>query len=288
MLFQIVTLFPEYFESPLQTGLLGKAARRGLIKIRFADPKKWAKDGRADDYPFGGGETMILSYPPLKAALDSFPSRGRTVHLSPQGALWDFRKAKDFAARFPALTLICGRYGGIDGRLIASEADEEISVGDYILNGGEAAALVIIESLFRLLPDAVGNSASLQEESFSQDGLLQCPSFTRPRALEEGPAVPQFLFSGHHQKIKSLRFYISLVRTFALRPDLIPPSLKSRLPPAFSETAKLPEAELSALGLSRKKLKALSEKFAQTQSAEEVVEEAAEAEEAEKAPERKE
>ena len=267
MLFQIVTLFPEYFESPLQTGLLGKAARRGLIKIRFADPKNWAKDGRADDSPFGGGETMILSYPPLKAALDSFPSRGRTIHLSPQGALWNFRKAEDLAARFPVLTLICGRYGGIDGRLIAEAADEEISVGDYILNGGEAAALILIESLFRLLPDALGNSASLQEESFSKDGLLQGPSFTRPRDIE-GHAVPQFLFSGHHQKIRDFRFYISLIRTFEVRPDLLSQTHKSRLPLALSETEKLPEEDLAALGFSLQKLKNLRAKLASLPSSE--------------------
>ena len=261
MLFQVVTLFPDYFESPLQTGLLGKAVRRGLIKIRFADPKDWAKDGRADDYPFGGGETMILSYPPLKAALDSFPSRGRTIHLSPQGALWNFRKAKEFAARFPTLTLLCGRYGGIDGRLIAEAADEEISVGDYILNGGEAAALILMESLFRLLPEAVGNSASLKEESFEKDGLLQGPSFTRPRDIE-GHAVPQFLFSGHHRQIKDLRFHTALVLTFDSRPDLVPPALKSRLPRALSEMEKLPDEELKTLGLSLKKLKEIREKLA--------------------------
>lgn len=246
---QIITLFPEYFKSPLSQGLLGKAITEKLLKVHFANPRDWGESGRVDDYPFGGGETMVMSYFPLKKALDSFPSSGHVAYFSPQGSVWNFQKAETFAGHFQTLTLICGRYGGIDERLIAECVDEEISIGDYILNGGEAAALILIESLFRFLPGAIGNSESLKEESFAKQGLLQGPQWTRPRHIE-GQTLPTFLFSGNHRRIKELRFYISLIKTFIKRPDLLPISLVDKLPEALREIKKLPFEELKAMGFS--------------------------------------
>ena len=220
MKLQIITLFQEYFTSPLSQGLLGKAVREGLLEISFANPRDWGKSGRVDDYPFGGGESMVMSYPPLKGALDSFSKSGHVVCMSPQGEVLNFRKARAFSNSFQTITLVCGRYGGIDERFIAECVHEEISIGDYILNGGEAAALVFMESLFRFLPKALGNSQSIQEESFEKEGLLQGPQWTRPKDIE-GHTLPQFLFSGHHKKIQDLRLYISLVKTCIKRPELL-------------------------------------------------------------------
>ena len=193
MQIQIITLFPEYFTSPLSQGLLGKAVKEGLLKVSFANPRDWGKSGRVDDYPFGGGETMIMGYHPLKKSLDSFSKSGQVVNFSPQGSLWNFQKTKTFARSFQIVTLVCGRYGGIDERFITECVHEEISIGDYILNGGEAAALVFMESLFRFLPGALGNSQSVEEESFTQEGLLQGPQWTRPKDIE-GHTIPEFLF----------------------------------------------------------------------------------------------
>lgn len=250
---QIVTLFPEYFKSPLNQGLLGKAISEKLLKIHFANPRDWSESGRVDDYPFGGGETMVMNYLPLKKALNSFPSSGHVVYFSPQGSVWNFQKVKTFASRFQTLTLICGRYGGVDERLITECVDEEISIGDYIINGGEVAALVLIESLFRFLPGAIGNSESLKEESFEKQGLLQGPQWTRPRHIE-GHTIPTFLFSGNHKKIKEFQFYISLIKTFIKRPDLLPIPLADKLPEALKEIKKLPLEELKAMGFSLENL----------------------------------
>lgn len=251
---QIVTLFPEYFKSPLSQGLLGKAIAEKLLSVSFVNPRDWSESKRVDDYPFGGGETMVMDYYPLKKALDSFSSSGHVVYFSPQGSLWNFKKARDFANRFQTLTLICGRYGGIDERLITECVNEEISVGDYILNGGEAAALILMESLFRFLPGAIGNKESLKEESFEKQGLLQGPQWTRPRHIE-GHTIPKVLFSGNHKEIKEFRFYISLIKTFLKRPDLLPVSLIDKLPRAFKEIKKLPLEELKAMGFSLEDLK---------------------------------
>lgn len=251
---QIITLFPEYFTSPLEQGLLGKALKENLLKVHFANPRDYSKSGRVDDYPFGGGESMVMTYHPLKSALDSFSDKGHVVCFSPQGTLWNFQKARFFANTFSKVTLVCGRYGGIDERFISSCVEEEISVGNYILNGGEGAALVFIESIFRFLPGAIGNRKSLREESFSEQGLLQGPQWTRPRFIE-GHTVPEVLFSGNHKRIKDFRFSVSLVKTFIKRPELLPPSLIKKLPKALKEVKQLSEDELKALGFSSEDLK---------------------------------
>ena len=258
---QIVTLFQEYFSSPLKQGLLGKAVKEDLLKVSFSNPRDYGKSGRVDDYPFGGGESMVMAYHPLKGALNSFFEKGHVVYFSPQGNLWNFKKARTFANSFQTVTLICGRYGGIDERFISDFVHEEISVGDYILNGGEAAALVFLESFFRFLPGALGNSESLGEESFERKGLLQGPQWTRPRDIEGAVVIPEFLFSGNHKQIEDFRFYISLVKTFMKRPDLLSLSLVKKLPKALEEVGKLPEAEIKALGFSSESLRSCLEKM---------------------------
>ena len=245
---QIVTLFPEYFISPLKQGLLGKAVKEGLLKVNFSNPRDYGKSGRVDDYPFGGGESMVMSYHPLKNSLDSFSKKGQVVYFSPQGNLWDFKKARAFSS-FQTVTLICGRYGGIDERFISAFVDEEISIGDYILNGGESAALVFMESIFRFLPGALGNRQSLGEESFENEGLLQGPQWTRPRHIK-GHEIPEVFFSGNHKKIEEFRFYISLLKTFIKRSDRFSSSLLEKLPKALEEMERLSEPELEALGFS--------------------------------------
>lgn len=246
--FQIITLFPDYFTSPLKEGLLGRAFKEGLMEVSFSNPRQFTRDGRVDDYPFGGGDSMILSYTPLKQSLESFTKKGYVVYPSPQGRPWSARKARIFA-QHPLITFICGRYGGVDERFIRDCVDEEISLGDYILNGGEAAVLTLLESLSRFIPGVLGNEKSAEEESFEGLGLLEGPQWTRPQSIE-GHQIPKVLFSGHHEKIKDFRFFASLVLTALKRPELIKdPSLQQRLSKAQRELRTLSSEELRALGL---------------------------------------
>ena len=247
--FQVVTLFPDYFASPLKEGLLGRALKEGLLKIFFSNPRKFAEGGRVDDYPFGGGDSMIIAYEPLKKSLKSFEKKGYVVCLSPQGRMWTAQRARVLAKR-PRITLICGRYGGVDERFVREFADEEISIGDYVLNGGEAAVLVLMESLSRFVPGILGNPDSANKESFEAPGLLEGPQWTRPRHIE-GHTIPELLFSGLHEKIKEFRFFAALVLTSLKRPDLLrfKPALQKDLPKARECLKALTREELSSLGL---------------------------------------
>lgn len=250
--FQIVTLFPQYFESPLGQGLLSKAIQSKKIETSFVNPRDFStnKTHRVDDYPFSGKDSMIITYDPLAQAVKSLKSRGRVVYLSPQGCLWNYKKAREYAQKYPILTLVCGRYGGIDQRFIQDYVDEEISVGDYILNGGEAACLILIESLFRFLPGCLGNKKSSQEESFENQGLLEGPQWTRPQKIGQH-VLPKVVLSGHHKEIEKFYFYTSLVITAAKKPYLLKenPDLAKQLPQAQKELAQLPPEELASLNL---------------------------------------
>lgn len=253
MKFQILTLFPEFFESCLKVGLLGRAVKNSLIDIELIDIKKFVKKGRVDDYPFGGGDSMILRYEPLKEAIQSIKSRGKVLYLSAQGGKWSAEKARDYTKKYETLTLICGRYAGVDSRFIKDFVDEEISIGDYILNGGEAAALVLVESLSRFLDGFLGNTESSKNESF-ENSLLEGPGWTRPREIK-GHCIPELIFSGKHEEIKQLRFYTSLLLTYLKRPDLLKgkEKLLSQLAEAENFLSKLPIKELEALGFAKKK-----------------------------------
>lgn len=228
---------------------MGRAFKEGRMKVSFSNPRQFAKDGRVDDYPFGGGDSMILSYEPLKKSMESFSRKGFVVYTSPQGRQWTARKARAFA-QHPLITFICGRYGGVDERFIRDWVDEEISIGDYVLNGGEAAALTCMESLSRFIPGTLGNKDSAEQESFEGMGLLEGPQWTRPQEIM-GHKIPEVILSGHHGKIKDFRFYVSLVLTFLKRPDLLlkNPALQKELSKAQNELKALDREELRSLGI---------------------------------------
>ncbi|MCZ0931869.1 MAG: tRNA (guanosine(37)-N1)-methyltransferase TrmD [Oligoflexia bacterium] len=252
MKFHILTLFPEFFESCLRVGLLNKAIQKALLEIQTVDVKQFSKKGRADDYPFGGGDGMLIAYEPLKKALKSVKKTGRVIYLSAQGDKWTVQKAKTFSKKYKNVTLVCGRYGGVDSRFIQDFVDEEISIGDYVLNGGESASLVLIETCSRFLKGFLGNEESYKKESF-EDSLLEGPGWTKPRNIKDHK-LPEVILSGNHKKIEELRFYSSLMTTWLKRPELLEgkPKLLKQMPMATAYLTDLPKAELKALGFSKK------------------------------------
>jgi tRNA (guanine37-N1)-methyltransferase len=224
--YEVITIFPELIEAAVQVGLLGKALAGGLAQLECVNPRRFTSDKHqsVDDAPYGGGSGMVMSAPPLTAALEFLDAeaeragrpRGLRVLLSPAGRRFDQATARRLA-QVPSLTLICGRYEGIDERVRGS-ADETISLGDFVLNGGEVAALAIIEATARLLPGVLGNLSSLDEESHAA-GVLEYPHYTRPREFR-GVEVPPVLLSGDHAQIAKWRRQQALVRTREARPDL--------------------------------------------------------------------
>ncbi len=223
MQFDIITIFPEYFVSPLETAVLKKARQKGLIQIRVINLRDFAFDKHkmVDDRPFGGGEGMVFKPEPLYRAIDALkaePPAPWVVYLSPQGRLLNQNVVKELYEK-RRLVLICGRYEGIDERIREYCIDEEISIGDYVVFGGEVAALVIVEAVSRLVPGVVGCKDSVEKESFSQ-GLLKYPQYTRPREFR-GWKVPEVLVSGDHARIARWRRQKSLEITLKRRPDLL-------------------------------------------------------------------
>lgn len=222
----IVTLFPEWFTSPLSTALLGRAVESGLLRFRLVNPRDWAEDRHrtTDDRPYGGGPGMVMALGPLARALRAAEADtehgglGRTILLSAAGRPLTQELARELAAE-DRLTLICGRYEGIDARLARIAPLEEVSVGEAVLNGGEAAAMMVIEAAARLIPGFMGKEASGEEESFSA-GLLEYPQYTRPEVFE-GLPVPDTLLSGDHARIARWRREQSLFATWRARPDLL-------------------------------------------------------------------
>ena len=231
--------------------MIGKAIKKSIIEIDLVDIKSFSEKGRADDYPIGGGDSMILAYQPLKKAIQSFENRGHVVHPSPQGKLWNYQQAKDFSKKHSLVTFICGRYGGIDNRFIQDFVKEEISVGDYVLNGGETAVQVLIESCSRFLEAFMKNKDSYETDSF-ENTLLKSPQWTKP-FLINGHQLPEVLLSGHHEKIKEFKEYSSLWITHLKKPELLKsrPDLLKKLPQALEYLKKLKPEELKALGLKK-------------------------------------
>jgi tRNA (guanine37-N1)-methyltransferase len=226
MRFEVVTIFPRMFDSPLAESIIRRAVAGGFVEIEIHDLRDYATDRHrtTDDRPFGGGEGMVMLPQPLAAAIRDLRARagtgGGAVHvvlLSPQGRLFDQDLARELAAR-PHVALICGRYEGVDERVRAL-VDDEISVGDYVLSGGEPAAIAIIDAAVRLLPGVLGGERSAEEESFS-DWLLEYPHYTRPRVFE-GREVPEVLLSGDHERIRRWRRKERLRRTRERRPELL-------------------------------------------------------------------
>ncbi len=218
----VLTLFPQIFQEYLKTGVLRGAYRKGLFHLHLVNIRDFAKDphGSVDDRPFGGGDGMVMSYEPLKDALLSIKEKGRVVFLSPHGSVWNHQRARQLSNLTEPLSFVCGRYAGIDNRWIHRYIDEEISLGDYVLSGGELAALVVMESILRFVPGVLGHEESMDQESFEGYGLLEFPQWTRPRDIM-GYKIPDVFFSGHHKEIEKIRYYLSLLRTSLLRPDLI-------------------------------------------------------------------
>jgi len=222
MIFTVLTLFPSMFESPLGESLIKKARDRGLLEFNIVNIRAFATDihKTCDDAPFGGGAGMVMKVEPIRDAMehvDKDRGRPRYVLLTPHGRRFDQELAMRFS-RLSHLALVCGRYEGIDERILTL-VDDEVSIGDYVLSGGEAAALVVIDAVSRLVPGVVGNDASPVDESF-RDGLLEYPQYTRPREFL-GMEVPQVLLSGNHEEIRRWRRKESLRRTILRRPDLM-------------------------------------------------------------------
>jgi tRNA (guanine37-N1)-methyltransferase len=221
--FDVVTLFPEMFTAVAGSGITSRALEAGLWSLTTWNPRDFTTDRyrTVDDRPYGGGPGMVMMAEPLERALDAVAKSGgakRTIYLSPQGRKLDHRRVMELAAE-RAVTLLCGRYEGVDERLLARRADEEISIGDFVLSGGEIAAMALMDAVVRQLPGAVGDCASVMEESFA-DGLLDCPQYTRPEKYRDEP-VPEVLLSGHHENIRRWRLKQALGRTWLRRPDLL-------------------------------------------------------------------
>lgn len=226
MRFDILTIFPEFFGSPLAEGMVRRALQDGLVEIAVHNIRDFARDRHAmtDDRPFGGGEGMVMKPEPLAAAVVHARSRGEAgpvVLLSPQGETLDQQLAAELAAE-KQLILVCGRYEGVDERFRAAYVDREVSIGDYILTGGEPAALVLLDCLVRLLPGVLGCGDSAENDTFSPGsrGGLKYPHYTRPRIFE-GMEVPEVLLSGDHAAIADWRLLAAVRRTLERRPELL-------------------------------------------------------------------
>jgi len=222
--FAVVTLFPELIGALTQCGVVGRAESAGRIEVHCTDPREFTEDAHrsVDDRPYGGGPGMVLMAEPMSraigAARDALGGKPHTILLSPQGRRLDPQVLAELEAH-DALVLVAGRYEGIDERLVAREIDAEISIGDYVLSGGELAAMVLIDALTRRIPGVLGHEDSASEDSFA-DGLLDCPHYTRPEVWR-GERVPEVLTSGNHAAIARWRHSQALHRTWQRRPDLL-------------------------------------------------------------------
>ncbi len=231
MIFHLLTIFPEFFEGPFAHGVVKRARDAGRLEIRIHNLRDWTHDRHktVDDRPFGGGEGMVLKPEPVFDAVESiWPERKpcrKLVLLSAQGSLFDQAMANRFA-QSGELFLICGRYEGVDERVAEHLVDEEVSIGNYVLSGGELAAAVVIDTVARLLPGVLGNESSAAFESFQDtghgEGLLDCPHWTRPAEFR-GWKAPDVLLNGNHEEIRRFRKQTALEKTARLRPDLMKP-----------------------------------------------------------------
>ncbi|NRB23520.1 tRNA (guanosine(37)-N1)-methyltransferase TrmD [Shewanella sp.] len=220
----VVTLFPEMFRAVTDFGVTGRAVKNGLLELQTWNPRDFTHDkhNTVDDRPYGGGPGMLMMVQPLRdaihAAKAAIGDSVKVIYLSPQGRKLTQQGVEELA-KSDSLVLVCGRYEGIDERIIQTEVDEEWSIGDYVLSGGELPAMALIDSVSRLVPGVLGKKASAEQDSFS-DGLLDCPHYTRPESLD-GLDVPAVLLSGNHEHIRRWRLQQSLGRTLLRRPDLL-------------------------------------------------------------------
>lgn len=223
MRYDVLTLFPEMISAYLQEGILARAVKGGLIRVEITDIRDYARGPHrtADDRPFGGGDGMVMKPGPLYRALESVPRTGErslVMLMTPQGEPFTQRMAWELSEA-EQLILVCGRYEGVDERIRKLAIDRELSVGDYVLSGGELGALIVMDAVSRLIPGVLGGERSNKEDSF-EDGLLEYPQYTRPRIFQ-GEEVPEVLLSGNHEKIRLWRRSQSLKRTLEKRPDML-------------------------------------------------------------------
>lgn len=230
MKIDILTIFPEFFKEAFDFGIVRRAKLAGIVDINCHDIREYATDKHSmtDDRPFGGGDGMVLKCEPIFRAIEhltgagekeSYPENTRVILLTPQGRPFSQQEARGFANEAARLILICGRYEGIDERVNEALVTDEISIGDYVLSGGEPAAIVVSDAIIRLLPGALGSDTSAENDSFS-DGLLDCPHYTRPADFR-GMKVPDVLLNGHHAEIEKWRKERALEKTKKFRPDLL-------------------------------------------------------------------
>jgi tRNA (guanine37-N1)-methyltransferase len=225
MKFHLLTIFPEFFEGPFKFGVVARAAEFGALELHVHDLRNWTHDAHrtVDDRPFGGGEGMVLKCEPVFEAVESIwpvkKEKQKIILLSAQGRRFTQAVARELAGN-EELLLICGRYEGVDERVAEHLADEELSIGDYVLSGGELAAAVVVDTVARLLPGVVGNEDSTVNESFEEAGMLDCPHWTRPAEFR-GWKAPDVLLGGNHAEIRKWRKRAALEKTKRLRPDLI-------------------------------------------------------------------
>ncbi|HEY0376546.1 MAG TPA: tRNA (guanosine(37)-N1)-methyltransferase TrmD [Pyrinomonadaceae bacterium] len=228
--FDIITIFPEFFRGAFEHGIIRRAQAAGLVEVRAHDLRGWTADRhrQVDDRPFGGGDGMVLKPEPIFAAVESltgvsereaYPPGTRVVLLSPQGRVLTQALAAELA-QAARVVLICGRYEGVDERVAEALVTDEISIGDYVLSGGEPAAVVVVDAVTRLIPGALGSETSAVNESFAQGGLLDYPHYTRPPEFR-GMRVPELLLTGHHAEIARWRAEMALKKTERNRPDLL-------------------------------------------------------------------
>ncbi len=224
MRIDILTLFPEMFDAVLKESIIGRAAEKELIELQFHNIRDYSenKHKKVDDYPYGGGLGMLMQCQPIFAAADNIKAvlgkKPHTILMSPQGRTFDQAKAKELST-YENIMIICGHYEGIDERVTEALVDEEISIGDFVLTGGEIAAMAVVDATCRLVPGVLKEDASHMVESFS-DGLLEFPQYTRPPEYM-GMGVPEVLLSGHHENIEKWKRYQSLKRTLVKRPELL-------------------------------------------------------------------
>ncbi len=224
MQIEVVTLFPQMFSALSDNGVTGRAMQKGLVRLGTVNPRDFTEDrhNTVDDRPYGGGPGMVMMVEPLRkairAAREKLGGKAKVIYLSPQGRKLDQQGLQQLAEN-QQMILLCGRYEGIDERLIETEVDEEWSIGDYVISGGELAAMVVIDGVTRLVPGALGHADSAQQDSF-MNGLLDTPHYTRPEVLD-GMAVPDVLLSGNHSNIETWRMKQALGRTWLRRPDML-------------------------------------------------------------------
>lgn len=227
MIINVLTLFPEMFDGILNTSILGRAVDKEAVKFNVINIRDYSlnKHGKVDDEPYGGGQGMVMTCQPLMGAVSSLRDKGKVIYMTPKGDVLNQTLCQEFSGE-GSITLVCGHYEGIDQRVIDSVVDREVSIGDFVMTGGELAAMVLIDAVVRLLPGVLKNETSYEDESH-YNGLLEYPHYTRP-ADYEGLKVPDVLLSGHHKNIEAWRYEESVRLTQEKRPDMVQKLLKSK------------------------------------------------------------